>query len=187
MPFICDIDPELRFKIEVRLDSALLEQELAQLLKNTIAVATYIKKQYDHFMARVGKILGQERIKLVESLDNLFVYLVMMRIRLEKNVSIDSEAIKQPDIKVPIDVRHNKFTIQGKLKRDDLFGMQNFTKGYTVLIFDKIKNILVKYKKVLNGGGFRNDSLQELYCTFDDILYSAIVLRYNLEKCLIDR
>ena len=45
MPFFCEIDVNLHFKIEVRLDSDVSEQELSQLLKNTIVIATNIKKQ----------------------------------------------------------------------------------------------------------------------------------------------
>ena len=187
MPFFCEIDVNLHFKIEVRLDSDVSEQELSQLLKNTIVIATNIKKQYDLFMAEEGKILGQERIRLVESLDNLFTFLVLMRIHLGKNLSMDPVIIKQLDIKVPIAVKHNKFSIQGKLRREDLYGMQNFTKGFTIPIYEKIKVILIKYKSVLNGESLLNDSVLGLYRTFDNILYNLIVLRYNLENCLIDK
>jgi hypothetical protein len=187
MPFFFEIDPKLHFKIEVRLDSEFLEQELSQILKNTIVVATNIKKQYDHFIAKEGKILGQERIKLVESLDNLFILLVMMRMRLEKNISMEPASKKELNYKVPINFKPNKFTIQGKLAKDNLFGMQNFNKGFTDLIFNKIKDILIKYKSVSNGEGLLNKRLLELYRIFDDILYNSIVLRYNLENCVIDK
>ena len=65
--------------------------------------------------------------------------------------------------------------------------MQNFNKVFTELIFNKIKDILIKYKSVLNGEGLLNNRLLELYRIFDDILYNSLVLRYNLENCLIDR
>lgn len=187
MPFFCEIDNKLNFNIEIMVDSELLEQDLSQLFKNTIVIATNINKQYDYFMSKEGKILGQERIQLVESLDNMFVLLVIMRIRLKKNISMDAALIKELNFKVPINVKYNKFTIQGKLTKDDLFEMQSFKKGYSVLIFNKIKEILIKYKSVLNGKGVLNDRLLELYRTFDGILYNSIVIRYKLENCLIDR
>ena len=68
MPFFCEIDHKLHFNIEIRVDSELLEQDLSQLFKNTIVTATNIKKNYDYCISKEGKILGQERIKLVESL-----------------------------------------------------------------------------------------------------------------------
>ena len=120
MPFFCEIDHKLHFNIEIRVDSELLEQDLSQLFKNTIVTATNIKKHYDYFISKEGKILGQERIKLVESLDNIFIFLVIMRNRLEKNIQMDPNILKDLKFRVSNELKHGKFIMQGRLKKSDI-------------------------------------------------------------------
>ena len=138
-------------------------------------------------MEKEGRILGQERIQLIEALDNLFVNLVTLRIRLEKSLSTDISLTDELYYKVPIKIKVNKFAIHGKLKKDDLFSIKNFSEGYEGLIFNKIKQMLMKYQDALKDKQLLVHKLEELYLIFDDILYNSIVMRYNLENCLIDK
>ena len=68
-------------------------------------------------MEKEGRILGQERIQLIEALDNLFILLVILRIRLEKSLSTDISLTDELYYKVPIKIKVNKFAIHGKLKK----------------------------------------------------------------------
>lgn len=184
MPLFCEIDSSLNFSIEIMIDSGLLKQPLSQLFKTTIVTATQINKEYAHFMTKEGKILGQERIQLVESLDSLFILLVILRIRLEKSLSV---GVSLKECRAPIEMKFNKFVIQGKLERDDLYGIENFNVGYESLILEKIKELLVKYKQALQDNQVQIQKIEELYLTFDDVFYNSIAMRYNIENCLIDR
>ncbi len=187
MPLFCDIDSNLNFTIEIMIDTDIEEQDLSQLFKNTIVSATKINKRYDHLIDKEGRILGQERIQLIEALDNLFVLLVILRIRLEKSLPADISLKDEMYYKVPIKIKVNKFAIHGKLKKDDPFKIENFSEGYEGLIFNKIKEMLMKYQDAVKDEHLQINKFAELYLIFDDILYNSIVMRYNLEICLIDR
>ena len=76
--------------------------------------------------------------------------------------------------------------MQGRLKKSDISKIQNFNKGYSMLIFNKIKDILLEYRNVMNDKSIINERLTGLYHIFDDILYNSIIIRYKLENCLID-
>jgi hypothetical protein len=188
MPIFFEVDTKLNFNIELMIDPLLKEMDLSQLFKNTITIATKIQKQYDVFMKKEGKILGQERTQLIEDLDSLFCFLVILHDRLKKNISIEDIYSNKVNYRVPIYVKFNKFVSQGKLRNDDLFSIENFSRGYEVLILNKIKELLLYYKNTRSTTG-NNKSLEgfeELYRTFDEIFYNLIVMRYNLQNCLVD-
>lgn len=188
MPLFFEIDKDLNFQVEILFDSEILRHGLPRLFRNTIGYASKISAQYDAFIARYGKILGQERIQLLESLDNLFIYLVLFRVRLESEHRPD----RRPEdstrsFKVHIEKRTNKLTTFGKIVQEDLYGIKNFSSGYETLILEKIKKLLIVYKNSIQGETIRENRFGEIYSMIDDIFSNIIAVRYNLENCLIDR
>jgi hypothetical protein len=174
--------------VEILFDSEILRHELPGLFRNTIGYASKINAQYEYFMNRDGKILGQERVKLLESLDNLFINLVMLRVRLESlhQTAGDSRSSNRSS-SVHIENRHNKVVISGRIVQEDLFGIKNFNSGYETLILDKIKTLLILYKNSIQGDTIQEHGFEKMYSMIDEIFYNIVAVRYNLENCLIDR
>jgi len=188
MPLFCEIDRELNFRVEILFDSEILRRDLTGLFRNTIGYASKIGAQYDSFITRDGKILGQERIQLLESLDNLFIYLVMLRVRLESVHGPDRASVESNrGFKVSIEKKSNKLTASGKIVPEDLYGIKDFSSGYTTPILGKIKKLLIMYKNSIQGEAIQEHGFGEIYSMVDDIFYNIIAVRYNLENCLIDR
>ncbi len=188
MPLFCEIDKNLNFRVEILFDSEILRHELPGLFRNTIGYASKIKAQYEYFMARDGKIRGQERVQLLDSLDNLFINLVMLRIRLESvHQAGGGSRDANYSYKVNIENRHNKVVVFGKIVQEDLFGIRNFSSDYETLILVKIKELLIMYRNSIQEGTIQEIGFGSMYSMIDDIFYSIVVVRYNLENCLIDR
>jgi len=188
MPLFCEMDKDLNFRVEILSDSEILRHDLTGLFRNTIGYASKIGAQYDSFITRDGKILGQERIQLLESLDNLFIYLVMLQVRLESVHGAErTKAESNYGFKISIEKRSNKLTASGKIVQEDLYGIKTFSAGFATLILGKIKKLLIMYKNSIQGDEIREHGFGEIYSMIDDIFYNIIAVRYNLENCLIDR
>jgi len=187
MPFFCEIDDELNFTIEIIIDPDFLNANVADLFKKAITLSTNINNQYAGFIAREGRIRGQERTQLIEALDNLFILLVMLRLKFMDVLS--PPVMREEDLlyKVPLSRKLNKLVATGKLNEKELFGIKNFNEGYEKLILNKIKKLLINYKNIINSQSSSSDDSEEMFLTFDDIFYNSIIIRYNLENLLLDR
>ncbi|MFW6180997.1 MAG: hypothetical protein ACOC8N_04545 [Spirochaetota bacterium] len=187
MPFFFEIDERYRFSVEVLVDTGSLEQDMAGLFKKTIAVATRIGREYESMTAGEGKILGQERTHLIESLDTLFTHLVILFHRLKRNLPEERQVTEIIDFKVPLRVRYNKFVARGELSRDDLYSVRQFGRDYGERILSKIKDMLMQYKDGLNDREHRVEKFQKLYRLLDGILYNTLIMRYNIQNLLLDQ
>jgi hypothetical protein len=189
MPIFFEVDNKLNFQIELLIDPVLKEMDTRRLFRSIIAIAKKIQLQYAIFIKKEGKILGQERTQLIEQLDYLFAFLSVLRDKLRERFSSGSQIKLNYQDKVFINHQYNKFRVIGKFRKDDLFGIENFNKGYEVLIRKGIKELMVKYKdlKITRKNKKRLlNKAKDVYQSFDDILYNVIVMRYNLQNCLID-
>jgi len=187
MPFFCEIDDKLNFNVEIMIDPAFSEINLPDLFKKTIVLSNSINNQYTVFIVRDGKVRGQERTQLIEALDNLFILLVVLCLKL---IDVFSPRVKPEGellYKVPFSKKLNKIVAKGKLNDRELFGIKNFNEGYENLIIDKIKKLLISYKNIINSDSSSQDEFREMFLTFDDIFYNFIIIRYNIENLLLDR
>jgi hypothetical protein len=123
MPLFFEIDKDLNFQVEILIDSEILRHGLLRLFRNTIGYASKISAQYDAFIARDGKILGQERIQLLEKRTNkltTFGKIVQEDLYGIKNFSSGYETLILEKIKKLLIVYKN--SIQGETIRENRFG-----------------------------------------------------------------
>ena len=187
MPFFFEIDDRLRFSVEVLVDPGALEQDLSDLFKKTIAVATRIGRECESMSGGEGKILGQERTHLIESMDTLFTHLAILFHRLKRNLPEERRVTKNIVFKVPLGKRYNKFIARGALSRGDLHSVKQFSRDYGERILSRIKDMLMQYKDGLNDRDHRAEKFEQLYRVLDSILYNTLIMRYSMQNILLDQ
>ena len=78
---------------------------------------------------------------------------------------------------------------RGRIREEDIAKIKNFLKGYELLIMSKIRELLLNFKHLMNSEKDKKEAIkwfEELYETIDSLLYNLLVIRYNLQNCLID-
>ncbi|HEQ71524.1 MAG TPA: hypothetical protein ENN69_03465 [Spirochaetia bacterium] len=188
MPLYCDVnDTTYRFAIEAIPLTTNTGLDQYNLLKTVISTTSQIKDQYDHTMARYGKLIGQGRIGLLEQLDNLFINLLLLYENLKQSTRDQYLAFqKKFEFKVMIDNKNNKYYSSGIISERDVALPNNFGQAYNELIVGNIKRLLVRYKEVMNNPA-QAENLTDIYAIMDQVLYQFIILRYNVLKCNIDK
>ena len=182
-----EVSEDLKFLIEIMSDSFLSKLELAKGLKEAIATATGIANEYKAYIAKEGKIRGQERARMIENLDRFFTLLIILREKLQESKIRKHFSDKEFLYKVPIRVKGNKYVGYGTLQKKDVAAKYTFNSGYETLILWKLKGLLIYCYRTLNGQEIQEDNLQDMYLMFDDLFYNILVMRYKLRNLLIDR
>jgi hypothetical protein len=185
MPLFFTVDEKLNFSLELIVDPALREQDVAALFKRIVVVAAKTRREYNHFMDKEGRILGQERTQLIEDLDELFSCAALLSTRIRKNETGGGENLRM----VPLRMKHNKFLSEGRLLETDAVQVGSFSLGYELLVLNRMKELLANYRNLAvspPASEKRAGSIEELAACFDEILYNLLVMRYNLQNCLLD-
>jgi hypothetical protein len=187
MPLFFNIDNRMRFTVQVMLGNDLDSQSLSQIIMRITTISKKIKQLYTGFMSKEGKIHGQERVQLVEGLDDLFYVLLVLRKKLTDRTPPDDLPINETGRRVIVDMKINKFIAKGILNDNDLSSIVNFNKGYEDLILKEIKELLLKYKLTLESEKTAFDKYMDLYNKFDEIFYNTVLIRYGIENLIIDK
>jgi len=185
MPLFFTVDEKLNFTLELIVDPLLKKSDLANLFKHTISIATKIQKEYVLFIEKEGRILGQERTQLIEDLDSLFSYLAILSNKLSGSFFPHDET----HYRIFLHAKYNKMVSRGRIHEEDIAKIKNFLKGYELLIMSKIRELLLNFKHLMNSEKDKKGAIkwfEELYETIDSLLYNLLVIRYNLQNCLID-
>jgi hypothetical protein len=158
----------------------------AELFKKTIARAVVVKKIYTTIIDKDGRISGQKRPQLVEALDTLFIYLVVLRDKLLGNYAPLSQTRSADQVKVPLQKKFNKHVAAGSINQEDLLKITNFAGSFDSRILSKLKELLTKYNELVKAGDKEN-SFNALASAFDELFYNLLLIRNNLENVSFDR
>jgi phosphoribosyl-ATP pyrophosphohydrolase len=186
VPFFLEVDDQYNFSLQIMHDSETVQLSPALLFKKAISSAISIKKIFENILEKEGKISGQKRSLLVESIDTLFTYLVLLKHKLLPN-DTRKDALQSSDgVRVPFRRKFNKFLASGKIEREDLQKIKNFQQAFDTRILAKLKDLLQKYNEAARNttGAANND---DLFSAFDEIFYQSILIRYSVENLMLDR
>lgn len=188
MPLFCEINEgllDIKFSINLTKDYTGLNQ--SEILKNISKTLENINNVYLNAIKLNKKILGQERIHLIELVDQLIIYMVLLYDKLNDNLpeNFSLESIKQ-DFKLFIERKINGFNSNGVIDKNDLDIIQNFNDTFNTIIKKEIMEMLKKFKNILNENNYLNNILNSLYLIINRIIYELILLRYKLKMCLIE-
>jgi hypothetical protein len=185
MPFFFEIDGGLNYTLEILVDPETLSQELSAAFKRVIETAASISQVYGAVVSKAGKILGQERTQLIEDLDGLFTRLVVLYAHFQRGGT--ERARDNLPLRVPIEVRRNKFLARGSLTDDDVKGVTSFIGEFNGRVVAKIKSMLVEYREAVADGTIDDGEYRSLFRTLDGILYDILILRYSIKSLLVDQ
>jgi hypothetical protein len=155
------------------------------LLRENIDLSSRLKEYYEAVISKYGKIIGQGRIGLLELLDLQFIDVVLLAENFRQALrTAFLEFQKQNKFHVLFENRTNKYAASGIIDGADIRLTGDFGRVYADLVMAKVKEILVLQKEIAAG----NESAGAgLFTALDDLLYSFIIIRYNIIKCTIDR
>jgi hypothetical protein len=125
-------------------------------------------------------------VQLVESLDELFGMLLLLRNNLSERIPQEVSPSNGHVRRVCVETKINKFLIKGALSSKDMREIATFHEGYEVNIVNQIKNLLLTSKNTLDSQEPGYDRCKDLYNTFDNIFYTLILMRYGIENLLFD-
>jgi hypothetical protein len=160
---------------------------LSEVIIGVADISKKIKKLYTGFILKEGGIYGQGRVQLVESLDELFSMLLLLRKNLTDRTPKDISPTNGLNRRVIVETKINKFIAKGTLHSNDILRIRSFNGGYEVFILKEIKDLLLNYKDTLESEEPSLDKYIDLYSCFDEIFYNTILIRYGVENLLIDK
>ncbi len=186
MIFLCEIDETSNtFNIELRLEPAQLQQNPADLLSRILLLSRDITETHLASIKKSGKIQGQDRIKIIEMLDSMFVNLAVFRVFIMDEKKLNDNM----NLKVPFEMKMNKFFARGNIDISVMKELKNFNDLYNQIINTNLIRLLSKFKNINEMDTIKSlddqtviDSLGLL----DDIFYHCLMLRYNINNCLIN-
>jgi len=183
LPLICEInDISFKFSLEIISSKEEIELSLADILRKITVYSTKFTNLYDEIINKRGKIFGQERILIIENIDQLFIMSVLFLFKLLGMIKNDINIL---DFKVPITFSQNKFISSGSILKEDMNSVDKINVFFENNILFKIKEILVYYKKIFEVEN-KMDIFMKLLNNIDDILYNIIILRHNIKNCIVD-
>jgi hypothetical protein len=177
----------MRFTVEVMLGNDMDRKNLSEIIMHVTAISKQIKQLHTGFISKEGRIHGQGRVRLVEGLDELFAFLLLLRKNIKERAPREASAMNEPDRRVKVEMKINKFMAIGTLNSSDISGIVSFNNGYEGLILKKLKDLLLKYKYTLDSEEPSLDKFMDLYNSIDELFYNTILIRYSIENLLIDK
>jgi len=184
MPLFCDVDDSSgKLNVEISFTSAVFQRQNAEILKSIITSISLVKHKYKISIDKFKKILGQDRISLLELLDTIFTDLALLHLNFLSEMNIKSDDERLTNLKIPIRLNDNSKSIvtEGILELNKN-NINNFETSFDELVVNSIKEFLNEYKNVNET---KNDL--NLILMIDSILYSILLLRYLLKNCLLDK
>jgi hypothetical protein len=178
-------DKTLSYTIEVIPTVETLTLDQGGLLREIIELSSRLKEHHDASISKYGKLIGQGRIGILEVLDLQFIDVVLLVEHLRQSYRQSFlEFQKQHQFHVVFEYRNNKYVASGIINDRDTGVPGEFNQAYATLITEKLKTVLVLQRDISAG----NESAGAgLFWALDDLLYSFIILRYNIIKCSIER
>ncbi len=186
MPFFLEVDEQYSFSLQIIHDSQTVQLSSALLFKKAISSAISIKKIFENILEKDRKISGQKRPLLVESIDTLFTYLVLLKYKLLPSEAGKDGLRNTAEVRVPFRRKFNKFLASGKIEREDLQKISNFQQAFDTRILAKLKELLQKYNEAARNAPDSSNN-EELFSAFDEIFYQSILIRYSVENLMLDR
>jgi len=181
MPIILNIDNKYKFDLEIIQENNILQKKDAELFEDIIKIASEIKQINTNFTIFQEKIIGQNRINYVSSLDKLFIHLTALQIHTQESFHTDFTETGY-DFKVPIFYKKQRIFSKGLLDEEKPIDLDTFDRMFDSMIILKIKELLVKFKEFITMDQKDcKDNLLSLYISFDDILYNILTVRQNIE------
>jgi hypothetical protein len=180
VPFFCEVNNKT-FDVNIELMGINEQVKMTdnENMKAVLLIIKNTKESYEKHMLKFNKIIGQERIKLIEYIDKLFIHLFSLYYNI---IQKDSGIAKNNDLKLIFDVKANKYIATCKLDEKDISSMNDFGKNFETFILKNIKNLFNKYKEILEDNKNEKMIFTEICIIIDSIFYYILIIRYNLEK-----
>ncbi len=186
-----ELDAEYNMTGEGSLGSTLLapEQEsLASCFRRTVESFRKVEEMYLRAVSNDGKIIGGERVTVLDEIDNFLNFLVLLYGLLfvkkgeEYHISIKDDL---KDIYVNFTVRGGRWTSDGRLTEDIVRPAGSFRAIFTDRLAPEMSRFLSDYKTVFADGKLEEAESLRLKNDLRRIMYLCLYLRFQVQLCAV--
>ena len=163
------------------------EGSLARLRRSIVAFRQ-VEEVYLRAISNDGKIIGAERIQLLEALDDFFNLILLLycllfiKDRTEAHISI-KDSVR--DFYVNFTVREYHWSSGGRLTEDMVRPVVNFRKIFTDKLSPEVSRFLSHYKAALKDRVIDDDESSQLRTDVKRMIYICVYLRFQIQMCLV--
>lgn len=186
-----EFDEEFNLTGEGSLTGALKELEeetVAQCLRASIVSFRQVEESYLRAISNDGKIIGGERIDLLERIDDFLNLILLLYCLLftddreEVHISIKDEV---KDFYVNFTIRVTHWASGGRLTDDMVRPVRQFRKIFTEKLAPEVSHFLSDYKAALKDRRIDEQEAVQLKNDVKRMIYICIYLRFQVQMCLV--
>lgn len=163
-------------------------KDLVLCLKASLNAFHEIETQYFKAMANDMKLVGSERSDILLQVDTFFNLLILLWV-LISNENDDQQLIyineTMSDTKISITINHEQWIASGTVSDLLLKPAANFSDTYRNELAPTVTKFLIDYKQAAMDNVLNDSERSILNQDLNNILYTTLYLRFQLDHCLI--
>lgn len=188
---VFEVDKKLNLKARGSLGQALRslrEASLSNCIMQSVSAFNQIDKEYRKAMANDGVIMGSERTDIIQKIDLFFDLLLLTWKHLERKPRDVSFQIENRETAFFFSLveNNNLWRASGRISPTFLSPAANFRVLYRGRLAPDIIDLLNRYKAVFADRKLNEEEVVEIKEEIKQMVYDILLLRFQLEKCLID-
>ncbi|MEA1910086.1 MAG: hypothetical protein U9N32_00205 [Spirochaetota bacterium] len=169
----------LQFVLHAIVERKYMHKSQAEILSLIIDSAGKTKIGYLKSIKKNQKLVGTDRVELIENLDFLIIYLLLFL----KSLNENNELFSIENLNLHITKRDNHFEIMGSITPDEYDLVTNFNESFNKFAGKNIEELIGYYKTILRKG---NQNIKVIYDKIESLILHILTLRTKLEDCQID-
>jgi hypothetical protein len=168
---------------------------LNTVVTDCIKEAKDIRTGYMEAIGNDNRISSQERVDLIQELDEFLVSLINLHEMLRANIIAyrrakrlpldEDETLEYSNVKLHVNLKTMRFELSGRLAANDVNTKHDFTQWHDQSFITRIKDMLLSYHESIADQVLEPQELDTLFKGISEIIYQAILMRYLIEHCLI--
>lgn len=162
---------------------------ISNCITESIELYKNINKEYLKSIANDGKIIGLERSRLLDLIDEFFNMLIMVWKKLIAGSGISKLKIENTASGFVMHLKEKDliWEAQGKLSMDMIRPVKNFSTLFNKELSSKIKNFLNCYKESCEDGVLDSKERKKMQNELEEVFYYCLFLRFQVELCLVGK
>lgn len=155
-------------------------REIAQILGDFVKAMHAVRSLYGKLIADDGKLIGQERFELTNSLDTALNHLILLRARFEGENDFSAINIKY-DYRLNVRITGQKWSGHGLLGRYQKVNFKSFEMWLSRVLKERLTELIQFYASAQADGIIDSRERIVLNRAVDRLIFGIILVRLNIQ------
>lgn len=174
MRFFLEFDDEGNVRGGGLLPSTLEEADISIMFKSFIQTMNDLRAGYDVFIANDGRLIGEERFRILDGIDNAIKLLIIIRARFENKTEFTCIHVKY-GFRVVFTIEEKAFRLSGFIGRTRTIQIRKFDDWVDKVLSEQIKETLQYYAAAVKDGVLDLDERTNLLRHLDKMIFGLML------------